>query len=290
MDDKTYAFIKKQILQTVDVDLNFYKAPQMQRRLGTYLLRAKENDWESFFANVKQNPEAKQALKNYLTINVSSFFRDADKYTYLRQKILPELLNADTPVQTNTPQRSSLAAMRSRQNSAPTATPGKTLRIWSAGCSRGQEPYSLAMLLAEMTGQFTKHYIYATDLDRSALKYVEAGGPYTEDDVGGVSDELFKRYFERKDGKAYVKDSLKKKLTVKQQNMLTDPFEERFDLIVCRNVVIYFTAEVKEMLYKKFYASLRPGGIMFVGGTEIISKATTIGFETAGISFYRRKI
>lgn len=289
MDDKTYEFIKKQILQTTEVDLSFYKAPQMQRRLGSYLLRAKETDWESFFANVKQDPEAKRALKNYLTINVSSFFRDADKYTYLRQKILPELLNEASTEKITTPQHTSLAAMRSRRSSAPTAMSGRPLRIWSAGCSRGQEPYSLAMLLAEMTGQFTKHYLCATDLDRSALKYVEAGGPYTEDDVGGVSDELFKRYFERKDGKAYVKDSLRKKLTVRQQNMLTEPFEENLDLIICRNVVIYFTAEVKEMLYKKFYQALRPGGIMFVGGTEIISKATTIGFETAGISFYRRK-
>lgn len=287
MDDKTYKYIKKQILQTVDVDLNFYKAPQMQRRLGTYLLRAKENDWETLFANVKRDPEAKQALKNYLTINVSSFFRDADKYTYLRQKILPELLNASTTDPApSLGKRTSLTALRNKNTASTSA---QSLRIWSAGCSRGQEPYSLAMLLSEMTGKFTKHYLLATDLDRSALKYVQAGGPYTEDDVSGVSDALFQRYFERKDGKAYVKDSLKKKLTVKQHNMLTDPFEDKFDLIICRNVVIYFTAEVKAMLYRKFYESLRPGGIMFVGGTEIISKATDIGFETAGISFYRRK-
>ncbi len=286
MDAREYEFIKKEILDTTGVNLNFYKAPQMQRRLGTYLLRSGLDDWKTFFQLVRNNDHARQELKNYLTINVSSFFRDVDKYTYLQQTILPELLRGIT---LNAAPRS-LAEMR-RASSAGASANGNNgggLRVWSAGCSRGQEPYSLAMLLAEMTGAYTKHYILASDLDRSALDIAIAGGPYTADDVGNVSDDLIARYFERRGEKFFIKDTLRHKITFKQHNMLTDPFEENFDLIVCRNVVIYFTAEVKDRLYRRFCQSLRMNGIMFVGGTEIISKAADIGFETAGISFYRR--
>lgn len=286
MDAREYEFIKKEILDTTGVNLNFYKAPQMQRRLGTYLLRSGLDDWQTFFQLVRRNDHARQELKNYLTINVSSFFRDVDKYTYLQQTILPELLRGKT---LNTAPRS-LAEMRraSRAGAAANGNHGGGLRVWSAGCSRGQEPYSLAMLLAEMTGAYTKHYILASDLDRSALAIATAGGPYTADDVGNVSGDLLDRYFERRGEKFFIKDTLRHKITFKQHNMLTDPFEENFDLIVCRNVVIYFTAEVKDRLYRRFCQSLRMNGIMFVGGTEIISKAADIGFETAGISFYRR--
>ncbi|MEE8390544.1 MAG: CheR family methyltransferase, partial [Anaerolineae bacterium] len=87
----------------------------------------------------------------------------------------------------------------------------------------------------------------------------------------------------------YVNEIMRRKVTFRYQNLLADRFEGGFDLIVCRNVVIYFTAEVKSRLYKSFYDALRPGGVLFVGGTEIISKASDLGFESVGISFYRRK-
>lgn len=287
MDAREYDYIKKEILATTGVDLDFYKAPQMQRRLGTYLIRSGQPDWRTFFRNIKNDDVARRQLKDYLTINVSSFFRDIDKYTYLRETILPELLSAKIAVR----QRGkSLREMRrAGQPNGATALASGGLRVWSAGCSRGQEPYSLAILLAELSGAFTKHYILASDLDRSALAIAEAGGPYSKDDVGAVSDILLKRYFDERNGKYFVKDSLRQKITFRQHNMLTDSFETEFDLIVCRNVVIYFTAEVKDKLYRRFHDSLGPGGIMFVGGTEIISKASEIGFEPAGISFYRRR-
>jgi len=288
MDANEYEYVKKEILAATAVDLDFYKAPQMQRRLKSYLLRSGKPDWQSFFRMVRADDDARRDLKNYLTINVSSFFRDIDKYTFLKEKILPELLSEKIAAP---PRPKSLRDMRrSGRASAAIDTKTRGLRIWSAGCSRGQEPYSLAMLLTELSGSFTKHYILASDLDRSALAYAEAGGPYTKDDVGAVSEKYLQQYFEERDGKYFVKETLRRKVTFVQHNMLTDAFETDFDLIVCRNVVIYFTAEVKDKLYRRFYRSLRPGGILFVGGTEIISKASEIGFESAGISFYRRKV
>lgn len=261
MEDIEYSFIKKNILTLTGVDLNGYKTPQMQRRLNTYLQRSGHNNWRSYFEVIRQDRAAIGKLKDYLTINVTSFFRDAEKFEYLRRTILPTL------------QQNRLAP----------------LRIWSAGCSRGHEPYSLAIMLAEETGMSRQNYILATDIDQSVLAWSRAGGPYAAEEVTNVSPSLLQRYFTVKDGRYYVTESLQRRVTFKSQNLLSDPFEKGFDLIICRNVVIYFTSEVKDRLYQRFYESLRPGGVLFVGGTEIVSKASEIGFETVGIGFYRRR-
>lgn len=259
MDAKTYDFIKQQILKLTGINLDFYKSEQMQRRLGTFLIRSGHKDWASLFKEASSDPAASRRLKDFLTINVSSFFRDTDKYSHLQRVVLPQLLQE-----------------RPR------------LRIWSAGCSRGQEPYTIAMVLTELTGNADQHYLLATDLDRSALDWAQAGGPYTSDDVAGMPAAWRERYFDQRDGKYWLNRKLRHQIRFKQQNLLEDPFENNFDLIICRNVVIYFTAPVKDELYQRFRDALRPGGILFVGGTEIVPKASSLGLETVGISFYRR--
>jgi len=259
MDTLEYGYVKRKVLNLTGVDLNCYKTPQVQRRLRTYLPRSGHATWRSFFDALSDDTVALGKLKDYLTINVSSFFRDADKFEYLRETILPQLLRGHPK-----------------------------LRLWSAGCSRGHEPYTLAILLAEATGLYRRHHILATDIDHSALEWAQAGGPYSAGEVANLSPALLSRYFKVHDGDYYVIESLKRRLTFRYHNLLADPFESEFDLIVCRNVVIYFTAEVKDRLHRRFHDTLRPGGVLFVGGTEFLSKASDIGFESAGISFYRR--
>lgn len=261
MEDIEYNFVKKNILTLTGVDLNGYKTPQMQRRLATYLQRSGHNNWRSYFDAIRLDRAAISKLKDYLTINVTSFFRDSEKFDYLRRSILPTL-----------PQ----------SRLAP-------LRIWSAGCSRGHEPYSLAIMLAEESGISRQNYILATDIDQSVLAWSRAGGPYATEELTNVSPSLLQRYFNIRDGRYYVNEALQRRVTFKSHNLLADPFEKGFDLIVCRNVVIYFTAEIKDQLYRRFSESLRPGGVLFVGGTEIVSKASEIGLETVGIGFYRRR-
>jgi chemotaxis protein methyltransferase CheR len=260
IEAREYTFIKQKVLNLTGVDLNCYKTPQVQRRLKTYLVRSGQPNWHKFFQAVQNDPIAVSKLKDYLTINVSSFFRDSEKFDYLREAILPELTRGHP-----------------------------RLRVWSAGCSHGHEPYSLAILLAEATGFYRQHEILATDIDQSALDRTRAGGPYTSDEVSKVEPPLLNRYFRAADSGYYLIEGLRRRLTVRYQNLLSDPFEREFDLIVCRNVVIYFTAEVKNRLYRRFCEALRPGGMLFVGGTEVVPKATEMGLETAGISFYRRR-
>ncbi len=260
MDAGEYTLIKRNIFEMTGVDLDCYKEAQMQRRLRTYLLRSGHPSWHSLFKMVRGNPAELGKLRDYLTINVSSFFRDVDKFTYLQERILPALL-------------------RERPR----------LRIWSAGCSRGHEPYSLAILLAQMTGPLHRHYILATDIDESALAWAKAGGPYSEEDVANVSPAWRAKYLEARSGQYFVTEDLRRRMTFRQHNLLAHHFENDFDLIVCRNVIIYFTAEAKERLHVRFYEALHPGGILFVGGTEFIPRASELGFEPIGFSYYRHK-
>jgi len=260
MEAREYVFVRRRILNMTGVDLSCYKTPQVQRRLRTYLVRSGHPNWHKLFRAVQDDPVAVSKLKDYLTINVSSFFRDSEKFAYLGDSILPDLVRGHP-----------------------------RLRVWSAGCSHGHEPYSLAILLAEATGFYRQHHILATDLDRSALDRTQAGGPYSTEEVSKMDSSLLTRHFRSVEEGYYVVEGIRRRLTVQYHNLLSDPCEGRFDLIVCRNVVIYFTAEVKDRLYRRFHKALRPGGVLFVGGTEVVSKATEIGFETAGISFYRRR-
>ncbi len=260
MEDLEYNYIKRKLLTLTGIDLNCYKAPQMQRRLKAYLMRSGYPNWPKFFRTIQADPVKLSKFKDYLTINVSSFFRDPEKYNYLKSVVLPDLLRCRS-----------------------------TLRIWSAGCSRGQEAYSIAMLLAKVSGPRHQYRILATDIDRSALEWARAGGPYSADDVVNVSGNLRLNYFNAHNNQYWIKEELRRKISFNQHNLLADPISGKFDLIICRNVVIYFQPEAKQELYHRFYNALKPGGILFVGGTEIIPKATDMGFETASISFYRRK-
>lgn len=264
MEDREYIFVKRKIHKLLDVDLDCYKSQQMKRRLRTFLLRSGQANWPALFRTIQGDPEELGKLRDYLTINVSHFFRDHDKFSCLQESILPELL-------------------RGRPK----------LHVWSAGCSRGHEPYTLAMMLAEATSPYRRHQILATDIDRSALAWAQAGGPYLPEEVADMHPPLRNSYFSLRDNSYWFTHRTQRQITFRYHNLLADPFimpgpDEGYDLILCRNVVIYFTKEIKEQLYERFYAALRPGGVLFVGGTEIISKASEIGFESVKMSFYRR--
>jgi chemotaxis protein methyltransferase CheR len=264
METHEFIFVKRKILALTGVDLDCYKRAQMERRLRTYLLRAGFASWPVFFRAIQNNPEELGKLRDYLTINVSYFFRDPDKYHYLQECILPELL-------------------RGRPR----------LQVWSAGCSRGHEPYSLAILLAEVTSPYRQHRILATDIDRSALESAQAGGPYFAEEVAAIPADLLDRYFSLRDDRYWFTNRMQRKIAFCHHDLLQDPIippesGDGYDLIVCRNVVIYFTNEHKRQLYLRLHDALRPGGVLFVGGTEVIARPAEIGFEIVDMSFYRR--
>jgi chemotaxis protein methyltransferase CheR len=265
MDTDVYAQVKVSIKRALKIDLENYKDEQMKRRLDSWLVRSHANTWKEYFSLLSLDATELERFRNYLTINVTEFFRDPNRWDSLREDILPHLLNS---------------ASGSRSTGG--------LNLWSAGCSIGTEAYTLAMMMAE-AAPFQKYSILATDLDRGALLKARAGGPYSQDDIRNLSLGHRQKYLSPK-APYFVNEKLKKNIRFAEQDLLADHFESGFDLIVCRNVVIYFTAEAKEKLYAKFCAALRPEGILFVGGTEIISGATKFGFQNFGISFYKKSL
>ena len=265
MNPEEYTQIKTRVLQIMGINLDPYKDEQMKRRLDSWLSRTGMPSWADYFLKIKSEENEQKRFRDYLTINVTEFFRDAERWHYLRQNVIPELLKASSAAGKN----------------------DGTLRIWSAGCSIGAEPFSLSIMMDELTPG-KKHTILASDLDRGALTKARAGGPYVTDEVRNVSPVEKSTYFKPGGPPFFVTNNLIQKVTFKELNLVQDVFEKNFDLIICRNVVIYFTAETKTALYQKFRDALRLGGVLFVGGTEIIPRPQEFGLKSTGFSFYVR--
>ena len=264
MDLQVYGQIMAKVKSILGIDLTHYKDEQMRRRLDSWLVRVGVSDWDTYFQQLRQDNQELSRFRDYLTINVSEFFRDADRWQTIREKVLPELIKETA--------------------SNPSK---KGLKIWSAGCSVGPEPYTLSIILDEMA-RGHQSSILATDLDRGALKKAMAGGPYSADDIRNVSAAERQTYFKAGGPPYFVSPQLTSRITFREHNLFQDAYESNFDLIVCRNVIIYFTAEAKDLLYHKFADSLRPGGILFLGGTEIIPRPQEYGLVSYGISLYRK--
>ncbi len=259
-DSADFQLLRDAILKLLRVDLEHYKTGQMLRRLAALLPRRKIGSWQEYVERLQKDPSELAYLREYLTINVSSFYRDARKWDYLAERILPELAEQFS----------------------------RGLQIWSAGCSIGAEPYTLAMLLQEIVPH-RGHRIWATDIDDKVLNQARNRGPYTQSDIKELPDALAEKYLIPISEEEYqVHRTLRTMIQFDRFDLLQDRTQRQFHLIVCRNVVIYFTPEIKEMLYRRFLEALYPGGILFIGGTETITQYRTIGFEYVAPSIYRR--
>lgn len=263
MDATVYTQVKASIKRILKIDLTNYKDEQMKRRLDSWLVRSHMTSWTDYFNFVVTDASELERFRNYLTINVTEFFRDPNRWDTLRQEILPYLM----------------------KNPNGTRRMDE-LKLWSAGCSIGTEPYTMAIMMAE-AAPAQRYSLHATDLDREALLKAKSRGPYSQDDIRNLTASQRQKYISPT-APYFVKETLAKNIRFQEQDLFADRFETGYDLIVCRNVVIYFTAEAKNLLYAKFHAALRPGGVLFVGGTEIISGSSDFGFQNFGISFYKK--
>ncbi|WLR53096.1 protein-glutamate O-methyltransferase CheR [Bacillus tianshenii] len=256
MGNDYQGFIRK-VNQKTGIDLSAYKEAQMKRRLTSLYQKRGYRDFDDFFNAMAKDNEILEEFLDRMTINVSEFYRNYKRWEVLENKILPKLY---------------------QQN--------KRLKVWSAACSTGEEPYTLAMILSKFM-PLSQVSIHATDLDKNVMARAKRG-LYPERSLQEVPDDIKRKYF-TKDGSFFkVSDDIKRTVTFKQHNLLSDSYDSNYDLIVCRNVLIYFTEEAKDKLYQKFAAALRPGGIFFVGSTEQIFNPSKYGFETEDTFFYRK--
>lgn len=255
--DLEYQKFKATVLQLTGVDLNSYKEQQMRRRLGTLLTRLGLPGFIEYGRKLVNDENLRRDFLDFITINVSEFFRNPERFGELERQILPTVYPPDRP-----------------------------LRVWSAGASNGSEAYTLAILLTERPPARGAR-ILATDIDKAMLERARAGR-YPEVDLKNVDETRRRRFFHLENGVYQVNDSLKAMVDVRAHDLLRDPYGTGFDLIVCRNVIIYFTDEAKEHLFRAFAQALRQGGVLFLGGTESFFGAKNYGFETIRPFFYRQ--
>lgn len=248
----------RNIKMLTGIDLALYKEGQMKRRLTTLYEKRGYHSFREYYKDIQTNSGVLNEFLDRMTINVSEFYRNAKRWEVLERKILPGLLARK-----------------------------KKLKIWSAACSTGEEPYTIAMILSNLV-PLSQIEILATDLDENVLARAKLG-LYPERSLNEVPEEIKRKYFEKRDEFYRVDDEIKRRVTFKKQNLLADRFEQEFDLIVCRNVLIYFTEEAKNLLYEKFSASLKSGGVFFVGSTEQIFTPGKYQFETVDTFFYKKK-
>jgi chemotaxis protein methyltransferase CheR len=258
MDDKDWELFKKKLNEKTGIDLQLYKEQQMRRRIGNLVTRSELGSFTAYFNDVVKDKTKFADFIEYLTINVSEFFRNPDKFDIVEKEILPMLLKKSPK-----------------------------LNIWSAGCSIGAEPYTLAIILKELTPN-VRHRILASDLDVEILAKAKKG-VYTDSEIKAMRPDRKAKYFTKTpDGKFAINQEIKSLVEFKQHNLLKDPYEKNFDLIVNRNVVIYFTDEAKAQMYKGFFNSLVPGGILFVGATESILNYRQMGYQSYKAFFYQK--
>jgi len=254
-----YEEFKKDIHKLTKVDLNAYKEQQMKRRILSLIGKHKFAGFEEYVKALKTDSELYEEFMNYFTINVSEFYRNPDQWKMMDETVIPELISKF----------------------------GKNLKIWSAACSTGDEPYSLVMALSKHI-PLNQIKIYATDIDKQVIAKAKAG-LYAEKSIAAVPDDLKKKYFTAMGNNTFqVADEIKQRVTFREHNLILNDYQTDFNFIVCRNVLIYFTEEAKDEVFKKFYKSLSPGGVLFIGSTEQITDYKGIGYIRKS-SFYYEK-
>ncbi|WP_100331418.1 CheR family methyltransferase [Bacillus xiapuensis] len=254
-----YADFVGRIKKKTGIDLSQYKEAQMKRRLKSLYEKRGFQSFSEFYDGINKDTNLMNEFLDRLTINVSEFYRNRKRWEVLEKKIFPRLLKEN-----------------------------KRLKIWSAACSTGEEPYTIAMVLSHFL-PLSQISIMATDIDGNAI-YKAKRGVYSERSLAEVPDEMKSKFFSREGDYFKVTEEIKRTVTFKKQNLLSDSFDTNFDLIICRNVMIYFTEEAKDQLYHKFNSALKPGGVFFVGSTEQIFNPGEYGFEIEDTFFYRKAV
>jgi len=250
--------LESYVYQHMGIDLSAYKSKQYTRRMEAFISKYGIADEEEFIRLLMKDSKIKEKFLDHLTINVTEFFRNKDLFLKFKDALSRELK----------PQIN-------------------TLRIWSAACSDGSEPYSLAILLDQLTPQ-KEHRIIATDIDEKILQVAKTG-VYTKRSLKNVDESILKKYFNELSNEKYqVISDIKKRVHFQKHDLICSSYGCGYDAIVCRNVLIYFTSDTKVSIYKKFYDALKPGGLLFIGATESIYNYKSIGYERESSFIYRK--
>jgi len=242
------------------IDFRGYKSSHLERRVRGLALRSGLDGLSGLLTLLDRDPSARRELERCASVAVSEFFRTPRQFETLASGILPRLL------------------ARRRQ-----------LRIWSAGCSYGPEPYSLVLLLEELAPG-RAHFILATDIDEALLSRARAADSFTERDLLHVRPRLRQHFIPSRPPFHALRLEIRSRVMFRRHDVLDDPPEDDFDLIVCRNVMMYFSPAAKQRLLQNLHRALRPGGYLFVGDAEAVNDLQEAGFSRDVVGFYRKEL
>ena len=236
--------IKRMLLENAGVDCSGYREEYLKRRFEVRLRATGTKTYGKYAIYLRNNREEFKNLLNDLTINYTMFFRDTDVYKYLEKVLLPKILQSSNPT-----------------------------KIWSAGCATGEEPYSLAILVLKVLKQGVAGHpvtIFASDIDKDALS-TAAKGQYNLKQLSNLEAALIGQFF-TKEGETYrVNDCVRQLIYFHELNLMAPPMHQNLDLILCRNVMIYFSKESQQKIHMSFFKVLKEGGYFITGKSEILS-------------------
>ena len=243
MEKMAFQKLKKMLMEN-GINVSGYRDEYLKRRFDTRLRATGSNSYGKYAIYLHKNPDEINHLRNELTINFTMFFRDQDVYSYLEQILLPKLIHDSNPT-----------------------------RIWSAGCASGEEPYSLAILMRKLLKKTADSHavtIFASDIDTDVLATAKKG-EYQAKQLGALNSAMLEEYFTKQGDLYTTKDSLKRLIHFEQSDLMLQSIHQNIDLILCRNVMIYFAKESQQKIHMHFYRALKDGGYFVTGKSEILS-------------------
>ncbi|MEL7477383.1 MAG: protein-glutamate O-methyltransferase [Pseudomonadota bacterium] len=264
LSDQDFQTISQKVYKACGIVLGPHKREMVYSRLARRIRANQLDSFSAYLSFLEENEEQEfSQFINAITTNLTSFFRENHHFEYLSNTLIPKILDENKTT--------------------------KRVRIWSAGCSTGEEPYSIAMTIANRFPTDWDVKILATDLDSNVLAKAQ-NGIYDAGNVTGLGDEVLKKWFLKSaDGHAYkVKPKLQSLIFFKRLNLLEKwPMKGPFDVIFCRNVLIYFDKETKDKLFRGYHQMLAADGHLFIGHSETMGKEHH-EFKNLGRTMYQK--
>lgn len=252
-----FNFFYKWVQANLSIDLNAYKESQLQRRISTVMRGAGATTLHEYAKLISNDEQIKRTFLDYITINVTEFFRNKEIFDEFESVIMNLLIPKF-----------------------------KSVKIWSAACSLGAEPYSIGIIL-DKNNIAHNNKIIATDIDDTILNKARVGA-FKDHEIKNLSKDILNKYFTRIDNSYVINDKIKKMVAFKKHDLILDNYDKGFHAVVCRNVAIYFKNETKNAIYKKINDSLVSGGVFFTGATESIYNPKDFGFKKLSTFIYEK--
>jgi chemotaxis protein methyltransferase CheR len=247
-DEKQFQMLKRKIFNDTSLDLHQYKNNYLRRRIDVRMRARSAKSYYEYYRLLTVDPSEYDNLLKDLTINVTHFYRDPEVYRIIEDEVLPLMIYNNVKKQ--------------RRN----------IRVLSVGCSSGEEVYSMAILLHELLGEEFNNFhvsINGIDIDDTSLNIAKQG-KYPQQQIENIKDEYLDRYFSF-DGEMYqISEEIRGMVKFKNLDIFKGKLGAHYNVIICRNVMIYFTKEMQDKLFMQFYDALINGGYLIIGKTETL--------------------